>query len=281
MLNFIQADLWRLSRMKSFYLMLVALLLFMSVMGFVMHRLASLDYDSYVAAQERETGVKISLPDKVDGEATYEQDQTALKQNMNGAFFLGFLTSDPGFLYLGYVVFLTMFIMMDYRQGYMKNILNIPHAKRKWFVSKLVTSLAVALVFLLASLALASVLGLWRTGELGFTITDMARFIGVQSLAMVSLGAVVTLCAVLFQQTIPTLLISIALALNIQSGILGLIGRLNLVDAKLSGQNLISRLFALSPGQSFEPNTILLLAGVYIVGLSLIGLILLERRDIA
>lgn len=215
----------------------------------------------------------------VQSREDYERDQAEQRQQMTGAFYLSILSSQPGIFYLAFSLFFSLFLLQDYTRGYLKNILNIPRAKTKWILSKMSLSLLSGLIYIGLMIVLASGLGLWKTGQLGFSLSDVIAYGAVQLSALVGLSAIQVLFVILFQQTLPAVLIGVALAMNFQAVVLGLIDNLQLFSERLAGLTLMGRVYQYAIGQN-PPGAIYLIGLVYFVVFPGLAWLLFHKSDI-
>lgn len=279
MLNYIRADLGRLFRGKSLYIIILALFLLMLTVGLAYEMTTRISYEDYLEPQEGMLKIEPSTQLSVQSREEYERDQAEQRQQMTGAFYLSILSSQPGIFYLAFSLFFSLFLLQDYTRGYLKNILNIPRAKTKWILSKMSLSLLSGLIYLGLMIVLACGLGLWKTGQLGYSLSDVLAYGAVQLSALVGLSAIQVLLVILFQQTLPAVLIGVALAMNFQAVVLGLIDNLHLFSERLAGLTLMGRVYQYAIGQN-PPGAIYLIGLVYFIVFPGLAWLLFQKSDI-
>lgn len=280
MLNFLRADLWKVFRGKSFYVITIALIIVMFVVGYVFEMTTRVPYGEYKIAQEKWIEIKIEEGAKVQSEEEYNLEQIAQRESMNAKFYLAIIPSQPGLFYLAFVLFMTLFILQYYKRGYLKNILNIPQAKGKWIASKFMVSAITASLYTALIILAACGLGLWKTGVIGVSFKEMATFFLAQLGTLMGLSAIQIFLVLLFQQSLPAVLIGIALAMNMQAIVLGLFDNLRLLDINLASSTLMARIFNFTSVQGKNLNSILLMAGAYIILSSVLSWLTFKKSDI-
>lgn len=280
MLNFIRADLWKLLRVKSFYLTIAVVLAAMLLMGFVVDSTTKIDYESYLEMQEKQTGVKISTQEKVDGEEEYNAYQEKVRSSLNATFFLSIISSESGLLYMAFSVFFSLFALLDYKRGYIKNILVIPNSKRKWILSKLSVAAVSAIPFLLIILLGATTYGYLKTGEIGYTLKELLPFMGGQFITLLTIGATQILLITLFQSTLPTLILGIIFAKDLHSIIYNLIDYTNVLPFSTVANGFWSKVYKLTLVTTEQVPSIILHGIILILLLTVISLVVAKKKDI-
>lgn len=280
MLNFIRADLWKLFRARSFYLTMVFVLAAMLLMGFLVDTTTRIDYETYLEMQEKQTGIKISTEEKVEGEEEYMAYQEKVRDTMKTPFFLSIITSESGVLYMAFSVFISLFALLDYKRGYMKNILAIPGSKQKWILSKLSVAAVSAIPFLLLILLGATTYGYLKTGEIGYTMKELIPFMGGQFIALMTIAAIQLLLITLFQSTLPTLILGLIFAKDIHSLIYNLIDNTNVLPFSMVGNAFWTKVYKLTLVTTEQVPSIIFHGILLCVVLTVITLIVSRKKDI-
>lgn len=211
MFNMIRSDFYRMVRMKSFYIIMIIIVV-MNIASFVASKAvqndeAYMEYLEKTADQQEEAGasdIGMSIMIKAEPDGKFEL-YTLCKS---------FLGGYMGLLFLG--IFVVIFASADFNNGYIKNYGGQLRFRTRVMCSKSVCLVAYTFI-LFASIILSSCLGIWLDGT-EIKVSDAGKlvdFLSVQFLLHVAFATIITAICVIVRSNLIAMALCGCIAMNI------------------------------------------------------------------
>ena len=274
MFNIIKADLYKMFKSRSFYLINLVFLIITIAVGITVKVDVSRDYEAaqtYNIAMEEENSMTEDEYYMMQEEAIIEQD---VKE------FMSIQYSSITMLMIG--VFLAIFVCSELDTGYIKNIIPLKTSR----ISLLVAKNVVSFVFILVQMALGFGGAMFSTFLLAGKINisnprELIIYLGFQILLAMSFAASIILLSYLTKSKAAVMTIGVLLAINLQSVFLRLLDSfIRFTQVSLTQFSIVTN----SHLPVFDPSDyqrVLLISIGYFVVYNIFSLIRLKRLEIA
>lgn len=275
MLNLIRADLFRVIKSKSTWVILV--IAFLGALGTLALSTYFIEADlTEITTSDHGSGLTITVP-----EDSPVYGVTSIKELVES-----FFTGTSGVMFI--IIFAVLFTGGNSRSGYNKNIAGIVNHKYKFVLSEaLIICLFTALIIILFTGA-AIIGGLVFFDNLTFTgFASVLPFLGLQLLLRSGFGLVVAAFTEISRSNLVSLLVWViyggGFGITLINLIDGLVNRLGFITKPISGGNYLitGNLMILLPENMADHWVRVVLVAVIISGIALIsGTISKEVRDV-
>lgn len=242
MFNIFKMDLYKIFKSKSFYVMMIALLIVVLGFSTLLRITLSMDYsegkDSSLSLQTENSNIKTN--DRGITEEEYYAVIEEIKDSMGIGEFINFQYGSP-IIGILLSIFIAIFVCSESETGFIKNLIPIRNSRINLVLSKILVILIFiiiqAAVAVLASIA-ANLIVVGKIGEIPYE--EIMKYMGFQMMLLMAFGALMTLISYLFRSKAITMTIGILLSVNIHGQLLGMLDKIiNASKIKLAELSII------------------------------------------
>lgn len=284
MLNILRADITRMFKSRSTWVILIIATVFMALFIGIMHYQVTGDYEVLMqGAPEGAEGTGFYISTELT-EEQFEANREIMIDSLTPSGILAQLNSQlTGFMLLLMLVFAAVFGTRDYSTGFIKNLLPQPRYRTNRVLSKVVVYAVFNALTLLINLIGAFILILILKGEfvtegLGGTMAYLA----ILWLLSVALSMIVDLVANMTGSTVTTVIVAVVLSMNLVGTLLGLMDSLDVLPVKAVEYTLVTNMTAL-PLPLPEGTGLVRPIAVGAIGLvvaTILDMIVMNKRDV-
>lgn len=292
MINLIKTDFKKLFSLKSFYICSGLIVVFSILMMIIVNMSADLAISMYEnAADDVKAGKTLDSSTEViyNSVETEKANYAAKGEEFDIKEYFsikGVSELPPGKSYQVYIIMIcvviSLFVSTEFSQGTMKNVVSRGFSRTSIYFSKVIVSMALSLIYLIfnkiVNVTLVSII--YGFGETTATAFEIFKVIGVEILLIFAFTSLFVMIAMVTRSTAG------AMALNIIScttvGSLLILGNMAFKDIKLENYYLeggISNIMSLHPSEESLRNGVIM-AAIYLISTSIIGLISFKKADI-
>ncbi len=220
MFNLLKSDLYRTVRSGLFWGLTALIVAMMFLVAGIMHWISSPEFGVMVNQSILEQGTELTPDDRAELEEDIAEAATLNERCYDTPTHLwGRTFLNGGFLGIIGSLFIAMFLMSDFRSGFVKNLILDRHGRRIYYGEKILFIGLIQAVFLLVSAAFTSL----AFAAVGFTVTgaeplgDTVLWLGLTWLTLFAY-ALITACLV---WALRSSWVGALTALLVSSGMLG------------------------------------------------------------
>lgn len=286
MLNIFKMDLYKMFKSKTFYALIIALLIIVLSFSTLLRITLSMDYekgkDSSFSLETKNSDMKTN--DRGITEKEYYAIVEEMKDSMTVDEFINF---QYGSLIMGILlsIFIAIFVCSESETGFIKNLIPIRNSRINLVLSKILVILFFIIiqgaVAVIASIA-ASFIVVGTIGKIPYE--EIMKYMGLQMMLLMAFGALMTLVSYLFRSKAITVTIGILLSVNIHGQLLGMLdeiistSKIKLAELSITG----SRGFIGQDGLvgSNNSKTIITISIIYFVLYKVISIIRVKKMEV-
>lgn len=251
MFNYLQMDLRRLLRTKSFYF---AFLAFIVVLGFftgTMLFVLNHSPENFLQMIRSGNPEAAQFDPSMFPSGMIKGAVNSMRSLVSTEVFLAFL-SEGGFSRILFVIVFTTFIGRDYQTGYLKNLLSLKRTRIHWIVSRVIIGLVVAISLQAVMTLLSMASTAFINGKFSLNASNAIPYLGVQLSGQMAFASIAIVLITLTQNRTITLLVTLLLSFNIQSAVYLLIDLWGVLPFKMVEYGIINRISKYKMSQSLS-----------------------------
>lgn len=286
MLNIFKMDLYKMFKSKSFYALMIALLVILLGFSTLLKISLSQDYEEGKNSSwslETETS-NMKTNDRGITEEQYYAIIEEMKESMSMAEFINFQYGSPVIAVL-LSIFIAIFICSESETGFIKNLIPIRNSRINLVLSKILVILIFTIiqgaVAVLAAIA-ANFIVVGKIGEIAYE--EIMKYMGLQMMLLMGFGGLMTLVSYLFRSKAISMTIGILLSVNIHGQLLGMLDKIinasKIEFTKLSligSRNMIGQDELASLGNC---KSIIIISIIYFVLYNVISIIRVKKMEV-
>ena len=279
MLNLIRMNLYRLVRMKSFYVIMI-ITVFMNIATLAIGEDIKSDPKQAELLKQTEEikddpmadiGMNISIVSREDGNYNFVDVMAAPLQGMFCALLVG--------------IFTVIFATADFSTGDIKNYGGAIRHRYQIVVSKVVT-VAIYTVYFLILFGLSSCIGVWAAGRkvVFAKMGEACGYLGVQTILHITFAAVITCICMILRSNLLSMILTACISMHALAAVYALLDKV-LVKAGFSNAKIVhytvsGRIMEYAPGSTKMLGSTLLIAGIFLAVFLVGSSLFVTKRDL-
>lgn len=279
MFNHLRMDLRRLTRTKSFYFSMLAIVVVLGFLTGTMLFVLNHSPENFLQMIRSGNPESVQFNPSMFPSGMLKSAAASMRSLVNTEVFLTIL-SEGGFIRILFVIVYVTFIGRDYQTGYLKNLLSLKRVRANWILSRVIIALVISIALNVVLTLLSMAATAFVNGKFAFNAANALPFLGVQTSGHLALAGIALVMTTLSQSRTAALLVTLLLSFNIQSAVYMLIDLWGILPFKIAEYGIINRIgrykMAQPLSQAWDASYVALIAFLVFIFLSWL---ITKKRD--